>query len=442
MLPEWGLSRPSGLAGLLAVTAVLAAPSVALANPTKTINGMVSLEGAQVFDTLTVTSTGIITVPAFAKDAMGNVLHTGKLDLKANKITVQAMGAIVADAAGYLGVPGMPGGCSTMSLMCAQAGSMSGQPGGGGGYFAAGANGTTEMTAGTCVDLTTAAAGGAPFFSMATKMLDLGSAGGASNLTGPATAGYAGGGWLSLSAAVIVIDGTVSANGGGWDGKMAHVGGVGPGGGSGGSIEIAAASLMGMGIIAVNGGAGAHGAGVGTTPPPNNGGGGSGGVVLLHLPPGLTNVVTVQTNGGKTGDCTTLSGGSGGTVEAPLTDSCIDVDGDSYESTACGKDDCDDSDPNVHPGAPEVCNGIDDNCDGKIDEAPNNCTKIGLVCGMANGTPACVSPNDGGSDGGDVPHQIAFGGGCAVGFRGDIAGAVATGTLALLALAVRRRRRR
>jgi hypothetical protein len=41
-----------------------------------------------------------------------------------------------------------------------------------------------------------------------------------------------------------------------------------------------------------------------------------------------------------------------------------DSDGDGFEWCQ----DCDDDDPSVHPGAEEVCNDIDDNCDGLIDE--------------------------------------------------------------------------
>ncbi|MBN2494575.1 MAG: hypothetical protein JXR96_08300 [Deltaproteobacteria bacterium] len=47
----------------------------------------------------------------------------------------------------------------------------------------------------------------------------------------------------------------------------------------------------------------------------------------------------------------------------------VDQDGDGY---GLCEGDCDDTDPAVHPGAEEVCNGRDDNCNGFVDEGYDN----------------------------------------------------------------------
>jgi hypothetical protein len=72
----------------------------------------------------------------------------------------------------------------------------------------------------------------------------------------------------------------------------------------------------------------------------------------------------------------------------PSTGTCLhpprDDDGDGHAIaratgtagtvTCPGGDDCNDADPDIHPGATEICNGQDDNCNGTADE--------GGVCGM------------------------------------------------------------
>ena len=62
-------------------------------------------------------------------------------------------------------------------------------------------------------------------------------------------------------------------------------------------------------------------------------------------------------------DCDRLS-------DAWDTDCCADADGDQFTDAACGGGDCDDTNPTVSPGHQEVGgNGIDDDCDGAVDEA-------------------------------------------------------------------------
>jgi len=56
-----------------------------------------------------------------------------------------------------------------------------------------------------------------------------------------------------------------------------------------------------------------------------------------------------------------------GTYWAASYQTCVDVDGDGYYDEACGGTDCDDADPAVHPAATQLaCDYVDNNCDGDL----------------------------------------------------------------------------
>ncbi len=72
--------------------------------------------------------------------------------------------------------------------------------------------------------------------------------------------------------------------------------------------------------------------------------------------------------------------------DATVPPDCHDLDGDGAFSN-CAPLDCDDLNAAVRPGALEICDGLDNNCDGQTDEGidlssnPMNCGACGRVCG-------------------------------------------------------------
>jgi hypothetical protein len=412
-----------------------------------------------VADTFTLRAGAVLTVPpvSAAKPDAGHLL------IKANKITIEAGAKIVADGAGYAGVAGAAGLGPTGAGSAGGGYSASrGAPGGGGAFAGAGAPGLI----GACMP--GGGTGGVAFFG--SNMPSFGAAGGAAD-TGSAlgTAGANGGGMIVLEAAEMQLDGILSAAGG----SVPQLSGVGRGGGAGGSIVIVVGNLSGMGTFVVRGGDGSHGTGS-TNPaspfPVNDAGGGGGGVLMFVLthPLELPDNTRIDHGGGKSGDCS-ATGGDGQLVALTQTTDCVDLsetdpetgvtsvahrcgftcpdlDGDGFPALSCGGTDCDDTDAAIHPNVAEVCDGKDNDCNGKTDD--DAICPLGAECVSGKCVQQPDAGHDGGSecDGGDsckIPDHLQFTGGCAVPEGSDLpegpAGAAALAA-GLLALAARRRR--
>ncbi|MDI1445344.1 putative metal-binding motif-containing protein [Polyangium sp. 6x1] len=372
------------------------------------------------FNILTIKSGAVLRVLA-----KGTGPSTGRLHIRANRIIIESDAMIDATGSGHPGKAGLPG--EGMG-----GGQVNGSSAGGGGaYFGGGGDGTSQApTCGGPFGL-----GGSPYGTP--SMLDLGSAGGSGSATpGMGASGGNGGGGVWLEAARIEINGKIAANGA--PGNV--LANIGAGGGAGGHVILDAYIIdwLPKAKIEAKGAAG----GVGTA---GVGGAGGGGIVRIHAstvsaPP----VGVIDVNGGPPpAGCSTGVGDQGTNEFDDQNVVCPDYDGDGVQSVLCGETDCDDTNKDVAPGLPELCNNVDDNCNGEKDEGETDCAQ-GLIC-QAGKCGSEVNPDAGTTDGGApaAPETVEYRGGCSLAPRAQGGFALAgLGLFAALGALLSRRARK
>ncbi len=106
----------------------------------------------------------------------------------------------------------------------------------------------------------------------------------------------------------------------------------------------------------------------------------------------LVLLLTACTDDAKSGPV-----GDTGSDDPPADTAVPDTDGDGTVDA----EDCAPDDPSIHPGASEICNGQDDDCDGEADNSPVDPTRFYLdldgdgFAGADETVLACTAPEDG-----------------------------------------------
>ncbi len=385
-----------------------------------------------------------------------SVEPTGWLHLRARRITVTATGFIDAIGAGHpptlVGAEPSAGGGPGGGQRGVPASVGAPAPGGGGAHVGAGGQGMLDKLACT---LSTTALGGSAYDDPAAPLAlmspidplrGLGSAGGASycgDTGAQVRGGGRGGGVVILTAAVIELDGRIAADGEGLGQMSPNLGLCGPGAGAGGAIIVRGheLSLGPNAALSAAGGESPRTLDASAMDATNSwGGGGGGGLVTLFVG-GTAAGLTVDVRGGAA-PCPAGAGADGGFLIAAPTE-CVDADRDGHPSAVCGGPDCHDGDPSVSPDGVERCDGIDNDCDGAIDEDPDSLCPAGSGSTCVDGTCAPMASGPGGAPPLGAGPNVELGGGLCT-TSGDLAPARrgGGGWLALtLLLAVWRRGR-
>ncbi|MFM7200367.1 MAG: MopE-related protein [Myxococcota bacterium] len=114
---------------------------------------------------------------------------------------------------------------------------------------------------------------------------------------------------------------------------------------------------------------------------------------------------SVNKNGGSSGD---MWKSISVTIQADTT--CSDADGDGATDSACGGTDCNDNNPAINPGATEICDNVDNDCDSQIDEGVKTTYYLdadGDGYGTSSATQACSKPSGYATQSGDCNDSAA-----------------------------------